>query len=128
MSSPAGLAFRLSRLRGFSANGDVTAELQLDVYSLDTISLASAAIARRSPEFVSHAIAASSRFGRAAVGVVSVLGLVAVAVISVLDPHALPPQIQALTSSFVSSPPIRPIWLLAFFAASLISGYWASVA
>src|SRR3990172_5417176 len=109
MSSPTGLGFRESRWRLFSTSVNVTAELQLVVYSLETMSLARAATASRWPDFVSHAIATCSWFGP-----------FALAVISVNDPHALPLQIQAFASSFVSSAPIRPIWSLPGFEAILI--------
>src|SRR3989442_6505092 len=77
----------------------------------------SAAIATRLPELDSHAIA-----------ICSSSGISAVAVISVGDPNAFPFQIQALTSLFVMSPPMRPISSLPILDARLMTLYWTSAA
>ena len=87
------------------------------VYCFHTMfTLASWPTASRSPEFDSQAIAARSRLGAAAVGV-----------ISVNDPKEVPPQIQALASLFVASPPMSPIWSLPRLDASPITVYCTSV-
>ena len=95
----------------------VAATLQEVVNSLnEKVALpVSVAIATSLPELDSQAIA-----------ICSSSGISAVAVISVGDPNAFPSQIQALTSLFVKSPPMRPISSLPILDARLIMLYWTS--
>ena len=119
-ADPSGFDFNDSQSSApVEAHWNAAAALQLAVYSLQSMSESapSEATASRWPLFVSHAMATSSS-----------TGFLIEAVISTKFPNALPSQIQTLASSFVSSPPMSPIWSLVFLDASLINEYWMSVA